>query len=164
MFDLFISYLRNLAVQHHLIRFAEDHESFYRFDFDELQEKLRNVSCFPAVVLEGYSIGYRDNKAEQIFKPINTALIFVGKPDDFNNSDQVQEMYDILEQIADDFFLRMSDDKKKKTIKAISNFSLDSVEGGRISDSGNGLVMYRYSFEITSRLSNDVDKAKWMDL
>lgn len=164
MFDSFIAYVKNLAEKHYLIKHSTSHESFYRFDFDELAEQLRNITRFPAMVLEGSNIRYEYFNADQIFKPRDSAIIFVQKVADINNSNQVQAVFDEIEDIADDFFIRMDSDRKVKTIKAITNFDLNSVEGQRMSDNENNLLMIRYSFTLKGRMANEVITSKWTDL
>jgi hypothetical protein len=163
--ESFVSYIENLCVLNKDVAHKRgSRKSFFRFDFDELAQALRGIKHFPAVILEGDALKYRDNKGEIVYKPHDTALIFAQKVSDVNNFELKQEIYDELESLADDFFLRMDSDARSNEIKAITNFNLNDVEGLRLSDEGNQILMWRFEFGVTNRIANEVDTDKWTDL
>jgi hypothetical protein len=163
--ESFVSYIENLCKLNADVAHDQNgRKSFYRFDFEELAQAVRSISHFPAVVLEGDNLKYIDNKGEVIFKPHDTAIIFIDRVKDVNNYLLKQQKYDEIEALSSEFFLRMRQDAKTRTISAITNFNLNDVNGMRMSDEGNRLLMWRFEFTVEGRMLNEVDNDKWTDL
>lgn len=161
MLNEFVSYINNLCKLNKQVAFSEERETFLRFDFDELKKKIKNIKAFPAVILEGSSVSYKKNGSELLLKPRETALIFCQRVDDMERSDMVQQVYDELEDLADQFFVKIDADTRAKKYKALTTFDINSVSGHRMSDDPNRILMIRYFFPLTGRISNDINPEHW---
>lgn len=161
MVNEFADYIEGLCSSNKLVNHSDKNEAFYRFDIDDLNKKLRNINAFPAVVLEGSNISYRSNRADRLWKPRDSALIFCMRVDDMDRADLKQNVYDQLEELGDQFFTKILEDSKSRDIKALISFDMNSVNGSRLEDDSNRILMIRFEFSSTGRVNTVVNPEDW---
>jgi hypothetical protein len=161
-FSAVVQYFEDLAKQHVTIAHSQTHKAFFRLELDEVVEGLRNNINYPALVLEGYDINFKDNRSDNVIKQRGTAFIIVKRVarGDFN---AIHAAYDEMEEIGDDILARMRHDKSQRR-SPIRDFNMDNVEATIINwfvDSG--LYGIRYNFTIDSTFDTDMNPDKWQD-
>lgn len=164
-FSDLVTYFENLATNHLAINHSFTDKHFFRFEIDEVLAGLNRQDVnFPMLIMEGYSFGYTDNRADNIVKNRQGAFILLGMVPDHTDYDTVHETWDTLEQIGDDLLARIRYDKQQRLEPAVRNFNIESVTAQLIMNEIGNHAGIRYSFTISSLVSSDIDTAKWADI
>lgn len=154
-FSALVGYFQKLAKEHKLIN------GFYRFELEEVLTSLKNIKT-PALILEGYGLGFTDNRSDNVLKNRNGYFILIDQVKDRGDFDEIHNVWDNMEEIGDDIFARIKADKMQPG-SPVKSFSMESVKGDLL---GNELGNYwgiRYSFEIVCKFNQGVDTNRWDD-
>lgn len=156
-----VSYFRGLAEKHVAIQHTASKKHFYRFELDEVLSGLKNIN-YPALILEAYSIGYSDNRSDNVMKHRNGAFILLGHVQDKGNFDAIHDLFDEMETIGDDILAKIRADKRDNTVKIVKDFNIENVEVGIIANMVGNDYGLRYTFSLTSPAPTDVDETRWL--
>jgi hypothetical protein len=156
-----VSYFRELAEKHVAIQHTTTKKHFYRFELDEVLTGLKNIN-YPALILEAYSIGYSDNKSDNVMKHRNGSFILLGHVADKGDFEAIHDLWDELETIGDDILAKIREDKRNSAVKIVKDFNIESVEVGIIANMVGNDYGLRYSFTLTSAAPVDVDETRWL--
>ncbi len=163
----FISYLEQLASLHTDIAHDPDtHPAFVRFyEADDPDKAARNkIKNLPCVMVKDYDFGFVDNKSDNVHKVREIEFLIIDKIGRSSNSTDVYDVWEKVEEIGDEFIIRMKDDKAKRRNSAVINFDLNQVKGIPVDVSAGGLYGISYSVPVNSVQSNDPETEKWSDL
>lgn len=159
-FQDIIAYFRHLATTHIALQHTAENKHFFRFELEEVLTGIRSTINYPCLILEGYDFGYSDNNSDNLIKGRNGAFILLDHathPDDF---DRIDEIYDAMEEIADDILAKIKSDKRNTSIPFIAGFDFNKTEGQMLKgeDQTYGI---RISFTIESPKEISVNPDKW---
>jgi hypothetical protein len=163
----FISYLEDLATKNaDIAHDAEKHPAFIRFYEAKEPEKavrgkIKNVPC---VMVKDYDFRFLDNKSDSVHKIREIEFLVLDKIGRNSNSDDVYDIWENIEEIGDEFIIRMKDDKAARRNTAIINFDLNQVQGVPVDLTAGGLYGISYTIPVSSIRSNTPDTDKWSDL
>jgi hypothetical protein len=155
-----VTYFRTLAEQHIEIGHSAAEKHFYRYELEEVLGGLNQMN-YPALILEGYRYGFRDNKSDNVLKERTGAFILLGHVKDLGDYDAIHELLDKLETISDDIFARIKSDKRNPAVAAVRDFDLNSVDAALILNEHDKNYGIRFNFTIVSPRPMDVDPDKW---
>lgn len=152
-FSALVDYFSTLADKHTQIR------DFYRFELDEVLAGLRDIQT-PCLILEGYKFSLVDNKSDNILKNRSGAFILLSNVEDIGSSSHVHAAWDYLEEIGDDVLARIKSDKRNPDFP-VRDFNFESVEGSLLYTEFGNYVGIRFTFDISSKFTQDVNPLKW---
>lgn len=163
----FIAYLEDLAIKHvDIAHDSETHPAFIRFYEAKDQEKAaRNkIQHLPCVMVKDYDFRFQDNKGDNVHKVREIEFLVVDKIGRSSATDDVYDTWENIEEIGDEFIIRMKDDKAARRNIAIINFDLNQVQGVPVDLTAGGLYGISYTIPVSSVRSNTPDTDKWNDL
>ena len=159
-FKNLISYFKKIASSHVSILHTEENKHFFRFELEEVLTGIKSTINYPALILEGYDFAYEDSQSDNLIKNRNGAFILLDHathPDDF---DRIDNIYDEMEEIADDIIAKIKCDKRNIQIPFIVGFDFDKVQGMMIKGADQTFGM-RITFTISSPRDITVNQDKW---
>lgn len=159
-FSDIIKYFKKLAEEHILIGHSDKEKHFYRFEIDEVLSSLKTIN-YPALILEGYSYSFHDNKSDNVIKERKCAFMLLGHLNDNGDYDAMHELWDLQEEICDDILSRMKADKRKPDCTAVRDFDLNSVEVKLIANEMDKNYGIRCTFTVSSSRNMEMDPDKW---
>lgn len=161
-FNDLIAYFEKIAREHVLIQHSVTSRKFFRFELDEVLSGMTGAKInFPCLIMEGYRFGFRDEKSDNPQKQRSGAFILADHVKDFGDYDRISEVYDTLESIGDDIIARIKQDKRNLN-EPVRNFNISSVEGSLIATEFGNLHGIRFTFELSSKFTFDVDPDRWV--
>jgi hypothetical protein len=160
-FSQLVTYFETIARKHVAIQHTDTEKHFYRFELDEMLSGLSNIN-YPALILESYSLGFTDDKTDNVMKHRSGAFVLMGHVPDAGDYDAIHDCYDELETIGDDILAKIRADKTDRTVKVIKDFDLSKVEVSIIANQVGNDYGLRYEFELTSPIDMDVDTTRWL--
>lgn len=160
-FSDLVAYFENLAAQHVDINHSEEEPHFYRYELDDVLTGISDELNYPALILEGYDLNYKDQNSDNLQKTRNGAFILLGYVGDSGDHDKKHETWDFLEEVGEELVLKIKADKRERTVKVVRDFDLNEVEGTLMESEETGHYGIRFSYGITSARNNDVNPDKW---
>lgn len=161
-FSSVVAYFKKMAKEHVKLKHTETEKHFIRLDFDELMTGLNSSKLrFPILVMEGYKIGFSDQKSDNIKKRRMGAFCLFDKVSDRGDYDRIHAVWDELEAIGDDILVRMKSDKRDPN-SPVENFDMNDVDAMLISDEIGQLIGIRYTFVLESYFPSDKDETRWL--
>ncbi len=161
----FIAYLESLAALHADIGHdPETYPAFIKFyEAKDPEKAARNqIKNLPCVMVKDYDFRFVDNKGDNVLKVREVEFLVL---DEFGRSaTDVYEIWEGVEEIGDEFIIRMKDDKRNRRNKAIADFDLNNVRGVPVDLQPIGMYGISYTIPISSIRSNDPEPTKWSDL
>ena len=115
-FSDLVIYFETLASEHKEIQHLPEKKHFYRFELDEVLSGINNIN-YPALILEGYSISFKDNKSDNVLKTREGAFMLIDYVNDIGDYNKIHEVWDKLESIGDDIL--RSDDYAKLSVHSV---------------------------------------------
>lgn len=162
-FSDLVEYFRGVARRHALIRHSEQQKHFFRFEVDEVLAGInRTDTCFPMLVLEGYSFDFTDHKSDNLLKNRSGAFILLGQITDQTDHEVLHRVWDDLEQIGDDIIALIRRDKQSREVPVVRDFELGSVQASLLINAYGNNAGIRYTFTISSPQSGEVNPARWL--
>ena len=158
-----VSYFENLATSHTAIRHTQEEKHFFRFELEEMLTGMRSGVNYPALVLEGYDFTFVDGDSDNVHKRLNCGFMVIGKVSDKGDYDQIHELWDSLEEIGDEIIIRILHDKRERKTDCLAFFSVRSVSGTPLADMNLIHYGFRYEFQLTWPVSNDINLSVWED-
>lgn len=155
-----VNYFETLASEHKEIQHLNEKKHFYRFELDEVLSGINNIN-YPALILEGYSIAFKDSKSDNVLKTREGAFMLIDYVSDIGDYNKIHEAWDRLESIGDDILRRIRRDKKLKD-NPIANFNIESVKANLIATEMGNHFGIRYTFDIDCIFDADIDDSKWI--
>jgi hypothetical protein len=163
-FSELIAYFENIARTHVEIQHTDNEKHFFRFELDEVLNGIqRSDVAYPMLILESYAFDYTDNLSDNILKNRSGAFILLDHCPDISDYDKIHEIWDNLEQIADDILIRIKSDKKNPNTPVIRGFSFSTVDAKLIANEMGNSIGIRFSFTISSPVPSDPDGSRWLD-
>ena len=164
-FSDLISYFENIAREHVSIQHTNTEKHFFRFELDEFLNGINRTDiAYPLLALEGYSFDYTDNKSDNIIKNRSGAFMLLDHCPDISDYQNVHDIWDRLETIADDILIRIKTDKRNPLTPVIRGFEFSSVESRLIANEVGNSIGIRITFTISSPSPSDIDGSRWLDL
>ena len=157
-----VTYFESLASGHVLLRHTSVDKHFYRFEIDEVLTGLAKGVKYPALILEAYDFGYADNSGDNVRKIRRGAFMLIDRVPDAKDFNRIHEVWENMEQIADDIIIRMRADRNSGTYPVLRAFSLSEAEGTQVSFSDIGQHGVRVTFNLTSAVNSEIDETKWL--
>lgn len=162
-FSELISYFESLARMHKDIGHRDMEKHFFRMEIDEVLAGINRTDVkTPFLILEGYGYNFTDNKSDNLLKNRTGAFMLVDHVSDSTDMNAIHEVWDRMEEIGDELLIRMKNDKRDPTVKAVRDFDFSSVEATLIATEMSNHYGIRYTYTLTSARSNEVDPEKWM--
>lgn len=160
-FSDLVAYFESLASQHVDIAHSEESKHFYRYELDDVLTGISASINYPALVLEGYDLNYKDNKSDNLQKQRNGAFILLGYVGDSDDHAKIHATWDQLEEIGEELILKIKKDKKDKAVQVVKDFDLNEVDGTLLSVEEAGHYGIRFTYGITSTRNNEINPDKW---
>lgn len=161
-FSELVSYFQKIAEQHKEILHSESSKHFYRFEVDEVLSGIQNLS-YPAFILEGYRFNFSDQQADNPVKKRQCAFILLDHVPDPGDHDRIHQVWDKLEEIGDDIFIRMRSDKKVPS-SPVRDLDIESIDGQLVAAELGNHYGIRFTFVIDCRFSYELDSSKWLKI
>lgn len=163
----FIAYLEALATAHIAVAHnAETHPAFIRFyEAKDPEKAARNqIENVPCVMVKDYDFRFVDNKSDNLHKMREIEFLILDKIGRSSSSNDVYDIWESVEEIGDEFIVRMKADKAARRNTAVINFDLNQVKGVPVDLTSGGLYGISYTVPVSSIRTNDPDTDKWSDL
>lgn len=153
-------YFENLTQKHRDIAHSKSNKRFFRLELEDiLLDKLKHVVYYPFIALERMDFKYLGNPGQK-GKRKTIAFDIVDKCD--NTSEKINAVYDKLEDIADDFILKIWYDSKTSAFP-FEDIDWNSIDAAQIPyNETNRLIGIRIVFDALIPISNDVNVNKWL--
>ncbi len=158
-----VAYFENLASQHLSIRHTLAEKHFFRFELEEMLTGMRSEMNFPAMILEGYDFEFVDHDSDNLHKRVNCAFMLIDKVSDKGDFDAIHTLWDTIEEIGDETIVRILSDKRERKTPCLAYFHASSVTGTPITDMNLVHYGFRYSFNLSWPVSNDINPEAWYD-
>lgn len=162
-FNQLVGYFQKLAREHKGIRHSDSEKHFFRFELEEMLTGMRSEMNYPALVLEGYDFNFVDQDSDNLHKKVNCAFMILGKVSDKGDWDAIHTLWDSLEEIGDELVVRILADKRERRAGCLAYFHASSVTGAPITDMNMIHYGFRYAFELSWPVSNDINPEVWDD-
>jgi len=160
-FSDLVAYFESLATKHVDINNSPEEDHFYRYELDDVLAGISKDLNYPALILEGYDLNYKDEKSDNLQKTRNGAFILLGYVGDSGDHDKIHDTWDFLEEIGEELVLKIKADKRDRSIKVVRDFDLNDVDGTLLAIEETGHYGIRFSYGITSARSKDLNPDKW---
>jgi len=161
-FSDLIAYFENLAVLHKSVLHTTAEKHFFRMEIDEVLAGFKRTdSAFPMVILEGFKYGFTDNNSDNLLKNREGGFVLLDHISDISDFDTMHQKWDQLEEIGDEFLMKIKADKRNPDTPVIRDFDFNSVDASLIRNELGSSVGIRYLFTISSPRNNEVDPTKW---
>ena len=158
-----VSYLENLAASHIRLKHSAEEKHFFRFELEEMLTGMRSGVNYPALILEGYDFNFVDQDADNVHKKLNCGFMIIGKVSDKGDYDAIHTLWDSLEEIGDEIIIRILHDKRHRKTDCLAYFTVRSVTGTPLVDMNLIHYGFRYEFQLSWPVSNDIDPEVWDD-
>jgi hypothetical protein len=162
-FNELVAYFENLASQHMAIQHTDSEKHFFRFELEEMLTGMRSQINYPALVLEGYDFEFVDHDSDNLQKKVNCAFMLLDKVSDKGDYDKIHELWDRIEEIGDELIVRLLSDKRERKTPCLAYFHASTVTGTPITDMNLVHYGFRYSFELSWPVNNDINPEVWYD-
>jgi hypothetical protein len=162
-FAEFVAYFENLAASHALIRHQAGEKHFFRFELEEMLTGMKSNLHYPALILEGYDFNFVDQDSDNVHKRLNCGFMLIGKISDKGDYDAIHTLWDYLEEIGDEIIVRMLSDKRERKTACLAYFHIRHVTGTPLTDINLIHYGFRYEFQLSWPLSNEIDREVWDD-
>jgi hypothetical protein len=162
-FKELVAYFEGLAQNHIAIGHCPTEKHFFRFELEEMLTGMRSEVNYPALVMEGYDFNFVDSDSDNVHKRINCAFMIIGKVADKGDYDEIHALWDLLEEIGDEVIIRILHDKRERKTPVLAYFTVRSVTGTPLSDMNLIHYGFRYEFQLSWPLSNDLNPEVWKD-
>ena len=156
-----VDYFESLAILHRGIQHTDDEKHFFRFELEEMLTGMKSNLNYPALILEGYDFDFVDEDSDNLQKRVSCAFMLIGKVSDKGDYDAIHRLWDALEEIGDELIVKILSDKREKQTDCLAYFHARSVTGTPITDMNLIHYGFRYAFELSWPVNNDVDPSKW---
>ena len=163
----FIAYLEALATNHaDIAHNAETHPAFIRFyEAKDPDKAARNqIQNTPCVMVKDYDFRFVDNKSDNVHKIREIEFLILDKIDRSSTTDDVYDTWENVEEIGDEFIIRMKADKAARRNTTVIDFDLNQVKGVPVDFTAGGLYGISYTIPVSSIRTNDPNTDKWSDL
>lgn len=161
-FSEIVDYFKSLAQKHIEIKHTEQEKHFFRYELDEVLAGKPAGMNYPALILEGYGFKFKDDKSDNLAKQRTGAFILAKNISDPGDHNYIHQVWEELEEIADDILSKMRKDKRNPD-SPIRHFNLESAEGTLIANEFGDLYGLRITYEIECHFSTEVDESKWLE-
>lgn len=155
-----VAYFEKLASEHTQIRHSENEKHFYRFEVDEVLTGIQNL-CYPAFILEGYRYSFTDAKADNPVKKRQCAFILLNHVADPGNHSVIHQVWDQLEEIGDDIFIRIKADKRNP-LSPVRDLDIESLDCQLLATELGNHYGIRFTFNLDCRFTWDMNPEKWI--
>jgi len=163
-FAEFVAYFENLAASHSSIRHQVGEKHFFRFELEEMLTGMRSGINYPAIILEGYDFNFVDVDSDNVHKKINCGFMIIGKVSDKGDYDTIHTLWDTLEEIGDEIIVRILHDKRERKTGCLAYFHIRNVSGAPLTDVNLIHYGFRYEFQLSWPISNEIDTEVWDDV
>ncbi len=162
-FSQLVTYFENLARQHRDIGHTDSEKHFFRMETDEVLGGINRTDVnYPMLIMEGYSYDFTDSKSDNLLKNRRGAFMLLDHVSDPTDFDAMHRAWEKMEEIGDELILRMKADKRNPYSPVIRDFQFSGVEATLIANEIDNNCGIRYTYTLTSPLSNDVNPDKWL--
>ncbi len=162
-FKELVAYFERLAAGHASLVHTPTEKHFFRFELEEMLTGMRSEVNYPALVLEGYDFNFVDGESDNVHKRISCAFMIIGKVADKGDYDAIHSLWDSLEEIGDEVIIRILHDKRERKTPVLAYFSARSVTGSPLTDMNLIHFGFRYEFQLSWPVSNDINPEVWKD-
>jgi hypothetical protein len=166
----YVSYFEFLCICHQSIKHAASAKHFFRMELDELLNGLPSKAKFPVFILEAYDVSFFSRDSNNIMKNFNGAFTILDKPDNQQDYDSIEDVWDACEEIGTDFIVMMYNHRLKQTTADtfdpdgfIKNFDVNNVEAMPVATDVDGTFGFRFTFTLTAKIDHRVDDEKWAE-
>ena len=156
-----VSYIESLATLHKGILHSEDEKHFFRFELEEMLTGMKSNLNYPALILEGYDFSFVDEDSDNLQKRVSCAFMLIGKVSDKGDYDAIHLLWDSLEEIGDELVVKILSDKRDRKTECLAYFHARSITGTPITDMNLIHYGFRYAFELSWPVQNDVNTEVW---
>ena len=156
-----VDYFESLAILHRGIQHTDTEKHFFRFELEEMLTGMKSNLNYPALILEGYDFDFVDEDSDNLQKKVHCAFMLIGKVSDKGDYDEIHRLWDQLEDIGDELVVKILSDKREKLTECLAYFHARSITGTPITDMNLIHYGFRYAFELSWPVNNDVDHTKW---
>lgn len=152
-------YFENLAQKHRRIVHSKSNKRFFRLELEDiLLDKLKHVAYYPFISLERMDFKYLGSPAQK-GKRKTIAFDIVDKCD--NTAEKINAAYDKLEDIADDFILKIWHDSKANAFP-FEDIDWNSIDAAQIPyNEVSKIIGIRIVLDVLIPISNDVNENNW---
>lgn len=159
-FSDLIQYFDLLARQHTDIGHSDLQKHFFRMELDEVLAGINRTDvAHPFLILEGYSYGFTDEKADNIIKNRSGAFMLLDNVPDPSDYNRVNEVWQHMEEIGDELLRRIRSDKY--IVPVVRSFQLEEVKAELLALEITNLFGIRYTYSLSSPLPMDLNPLKW---
>lgn len=152
-------YFKMLAIEHSDINHSDNQPHFYRMELEEVLMNLRSKVNFPFVGLERIESKF-NNSPGQTSKRKSIALMFISKVEN-NSNEAVNAIYDLTDEVADEFLRRVYDDVVKLT-GPFTNIDWNSLDIQQIAfNDASKIAGCRLIFDTIENFNKRVTTSKW---
>ena len=114
------------------------------------------------MVMESYDFNYQESNSDNIRKRRMGAFMLIDRVADPKDYNRIHEVWEDMEQVAEDILIRMRVDKESRAYPVLQAFSISEVEGTQLSISEIGQHGVRITFNLTSSVNSNIDETKWL--
>ncbi|MFA6483208.1 MAG: hypothetical protein WCW62_11560 [Bacteroidales bacterium] len=156
-----VTYMESLATHHKGILNRDDEKHFFRFELEEMLTGMKSNMNYPALVMEGYDFNFVDENSDNLQKRVSCAFMLLGKVSDKGDYDAIHTLWDSLEEIGDEIVVRILSDKRDRKTDCLAYFHARSITGTPITDMNLIHYGFRYAFELSWPVNNDINPEVW---
>jgi hypothetical protein len=156
-----VDYFETLAILHKGIQHTEEEKHFFRFELEEMLTGMKSNLNYPALILEGYDFNFVDEDSDNLQKRVSCAFMLLGKVSDKGDYDAIHNLWDKLEEIGDEIVVKILSDKRDRQTDCLAYFHARSITGTPITDMNLIHYGFRYAFELSWPVCNDVNPEVW---
>jgi hypothetical protein len=159
----YLAYFENLAKTHREILHLDEEKHFFRLEPEEYLISLTDDVNYPALMLEGYDVGFGDKETNNIMKYINGGFAVLDHLTEQQDVDAIHEIWDQCEKIGSDILVRIYNEKFTR-LGMVLKLDFNNVQMQLVANDANGTYGVRYTFTLMARQPHIVDNTKWTDL
>lgn len=160
-FNDLLKYFELLATEHQGIRHNPFEKHFARLDIHEVLTAIPASLHYPALILEGYTYGFNDNRSDNPIKRRSGAFMILDYINDANDFDRIHDAWSRMETIGDDIVCRIRADKRNPE-SPVRDFNLTSVETRLLAVEFTNLYGLHFTYEIHHPFEFSVNKNAWI--
>lgn len=156
-----VAYFENLASLHTGIKHSIGEKHFFRFELEEMLVGMKSNLNYPALILEGYDFTFVDENSDNLQKRVSCAFMLLDKISDKGDYDAIHALWDHLEEIGDELVVKILSDKRDRRTECLAYFHARSITGTPITDMNLIHYGFRYAFELSWPVNNEVNPEVW---
>jgi hypothetical protein len=159
----YVSLFETLAKNHEEILHRDGEKHFFRLEPEEYLTGLTSEVNFPAMMLEGYDIGFGDKEANSILKYINGGFAILDRVGEQQDMNGIHEVWDRCEVICTDILVRIYNEKYSRH-GIVVKLDFNNIQIQLLANETDGTYGVRCTFSLMTKQPHYINNSKWSDL